>query len=255
VQRVLEIVDRQRVRFCVAVVLAACVCLLMLARSVGWMSSREPAVRVPPTTMEMRLVELPPPAAIAPAAAAAKAVAVVPLQPQPQPQPQHQAVKHAVSETHPVITHAIPAPVQPTHEAAHAPIEPPAHDEPAATTQATTQAAVPALAQAASNAIAASSANTSSATSSGSSQARLLSQPMPVLPDDLREQGYQLTALARFKVHADGTFDVELIKPTQNPRLNQILLDTLHRWRFFPAMENGHPVESNQDVRVHFSVS
>ncbi len=78
---------------------------------------------------------------------------------------------------------------------------------------------------------------------------------MPVLPDDLREQGYQLTAVARFKVHADGTFDVELVRPTQNPRLNQILLETLHRWRFFPAMENGHPVESDQDVRVHFSVS
>jgi hypothetical protein len=65
---------------------------------------------------------------------------------------------------------------------------------------------------------------------------------MPVLPDDLREQGYQVTAIAHFKVHADGTFEVELIKPTQNPRLNQILLETLHRWRFFPAMENGHPL-------------
>jgi protein TonB len=78
---------------------------------------------------------------------------------------------------------------------------------------------------------------------------------MPVLPDDLREQGYQVTAVAHFKVHTDGTFEVELIKPTQNPRLNQILLETLHRWRFFPAMENGHPVESDQEVRVHFSVS
>jgi periplasmic protein TonB len=86
-------------------------------------------------------------------------------------------------------------------------------------------------------------------------QAHLLAQPMPVLPDDLREQGYQLTAIAHFKIHPDGSFDVELVKPTQNPRLNQILLETLHRWRFFPAMENGHPVESEQDVRVHFLVS
>jgi periplasmic protein TonB len=85
--------------------------------------------------------------------------------------------------------------------------------------------------------------------------ARVLSQPMPVLPDDLREQGYQLTAVAHFTVHADGSFEVELVKPTQNPRLNQILLETLHHWRFFPAMENGHPVESEQEVRVHFSVS
>jgi protein TonB len=89
----------------------------------------------------------------------------------------------------------------------------------------------------------------------GNTQARLLSQPIPVLPDDLREQGYQLTAVAHFRIHADGSVDVELTKPTQNPRLNQILLDTLHRWRFFPAMQDGHPVDSDQDVRVHFSVS
>lgn len=86
-------------------------------------------------------------------------------------------------------------------------------------------------------------------------QARLLSQPLPELPDDLREQAYQAVAVARFAVHADGTFDVELLKPTQNPRLNQILLATLRQWRFFPAMEEGRPVESHQDVRVHFNVN
>lgn len=75
------------------------------------------------------------------------------------------------------------------------------------------------------------------------------------MPDDLREAGYRATAVARFTVHADGSIDVELIQPTAMPRLNQILLDTLHRWRFSPATENGHPVESRQDVRVHFNVS
>lgn len=85
-------------------------------------------------------------------------------------------------------------------------------------------------------------------------QARLLSQPLPVLPDDLREVAYRAVAVARFTIHVDGTFDVELVKPTQNPRLNQILLATLRDWRFFPAMDNGHPVESHQDVRVHFNV-
>jgi periplasmic protein TonB len=90
--------------------------------------------------------------------------------------------------------------------------------------------------------------------SSGNAQARLISQALPTLPDDLPEEGYQAVAVARFLVHADGTFDIDLIKPTRNPRLNQILLETLRRWRFFPAMENGRPVESRQDVRVHFNV-
>lgn len=32
-------------------------------------------------------------------------------------------------------------------------------------------------------------------------------------------------------------------------------LDTLRRWRFFPALRDGRPVESTQDIRVHFNVS
>ncbi|MCP3727568.1 TonB family protein [Paraburkholderia sp. CNPSo 3272] len=88
-----------------------------------------------------------------------------------------------------------------------------------------------------------------------SQQARLLSQPLPEVPDDLRDQAFQAVAVVRFAVHADGTFDIELVKPTQNPRLNQILLATLRQWRFFPAIENGRPVESHQDVRVHFNVN
>jgi periplasmic protein TonB len=78
---------------------------------------------------------------------------------------------------------------------------------------------------------------------------------MPSLPDNLREDAYQMIAIARFDIHADGTIEVELSKPTQNPRLNALLIETLRKWRFFPAMQGGHPVESHQDVRVHFNVS
>ncbi|WP_234486522.1 energy transducer TonB [Paraburkholderia aspalathi] len=96
---------------------------------------------------------------------------------------------------------------------------------------------------------------TPSATSSGEATAHAIAQPLPELPDDLRDQAYQTVATARFAIHVDGSVDVELIKPTSNPRLNQILLETLRKWRFFPAMQAGHPVESRQDIRVHFNVS
>jgi periplasmic protein TonB len=246
-QRLLALADRERIRFSIAVVLAAALCLVLLGRSVGWMSSREPAPHAP-ATMEMRLVELAPPAPVAPAAHA-------------QAAPPAQAAKRTLSETHAQqqpLAHAVPprnspAPAPQPREAARLPTEPATNDQPA-----TPSAPAAAVAHAGSSATATSSNGTASAAPpapSGSTQARLLSQPMPVLPDDLREQGYQVTAVAHFKVHADGTFEVELVKPTQNPRLNQILLETLHRWRFFPALENGHPVESDQDVRVHFSVS
>jgi protein TonB len=76
-----------------------------------------------------------------------------------------------------------------------------------------------------------------------------------VVPDDLRQEAYQALAVARLRIHVDGTVEVSLLKATQNPRLNQIVLRTLSAWRFAPALEHGHPVESSQEVRVHFNVS
>jgi protein TonB len=92
------------------------------------------------------------------------------------------------------------------------------------------------------------------ASGSGHTGARVITQPLPEIPDDLREAAYHAIALARFTIHPDGSVDVELLQPTQQPRLNQLLLASLHNWRFFPATENGKPVESHQDVRVHLVV-
>jgi protein TonB len=244
--RLLVLADREGVRLAGAIVVAALLCLGLLSRSAGWFAIREAAPRAP-TTIEMRLVEIAPPTPAPPVAPVVHATSA------PPPAATTRAVQRAQPRSTHVAPHSNSVPAQPAPEEARVPTEPAPHEEQAATPA----PAATSVAQSASNSPASSNGTSSTAPSapSGSTQARLLSQPMPVLPDDLREQGYQVTAVARFKVHADGSFDVELVKPTQNPRLNQILLDTLHRWRFFPAMENGHPVESDQEVRVHFSVS
>jgi protein TonB len=44
------------------------------------------------------------------------------------------------------------------------------------------------------------------------------------------------------------------IKPRSKPRLNRLLLEKLREWRFFPAMREGNPVPSDQDVRITFEV-
>jgi protein TonB len=100
----------------------------------------------------------------------------------------------------------------------------------------------------------ATSSSDRASTSTGNGPAHAILQPLPSLPDDLREDAFQAVATARFSVHRDGSVDVELIKPTHNPRLNQLLVDALKKWRFFPAMKNGEAVESTQDIRVHFNV-
>jgi len=88
----------------------------------------------------------------------------------------------------------------------------------------------------------------------GQMGARALYKPMPEIPDALRRRSLELVALARFKVAADGSAQVELIEPTSEPDLNRALLDALKRWRFFPAMQDGKAVASSVDIRIPVSV-
>jgi protein TonB len=97
-------------------------------------------------------------------------------------------------------------------------------------------------------------AGSGSGIGSGNGGARAIYAPAPVLPDDLRENPINTVAIAHFIVEADGTVTVTLAKPTENPELNAILLDTLKRWRFFPATNHGAPVASQFDLRIPITV-
>jgi protein TonB len=84
--------------------------------------------------------------------------------------------------------------------------------------------------------------------------AQAIVRPMPQIPEDLREEAFNSTALARFHIAADGSVTVELAKPTPNPRLNRILLDCLKKWVFIPAIKNGMPVDSTEEIVVKIEV-
>jgi protein TonB len=84
--------------------------------------------------------------------------------------------------------------------------------------------------------------------------ARAIYKPMPELPDELRRRNIELVAVARFRVAANGSAQVELIEPTSDPELNRVLLESLKRWKFFPALQDGKPVTSNIDIRIPISV-
>ena len=96
--------------------------------------------------------------------------------------------------------------------------------------------------------------NRNSTSDTGNMGAQAIDKPLPKIPDDLREQAFSVVAVARFRIAADGTATVELATPTPNPRLNRLLLDTLKNWKFFPAMKDGKPVASVQEIRVQFEV-
>lgn len=84
--------------------------------------------------------------------------------------------------------------------------------------------------------------------------AKAISQPLPVIPDELRQEYMNVTAVARFEIAEDGTSGVTLIKPTQNPRLNRLLLDSLKNWRFTPALKDGKPVATSEDKVIRVNV-
>jgi protein TonB len=84
--------------------------------------------------------------------------------------------------------------------------------------------------------------------------ARAIYQPLPEMPEELRRRAIDLVAVARFHVAATGSAEVELIQPTPDAALNRALLETLKKWRFFPAMEGGKPQASTIDVRIPISV-
>jgi len=84
--------------------------------------------------------------------------------------------------------------------------------------------------------------------------ARAIYKPMPEIPDSLRHRTVDLVAVARFRVTVDGSAQVELTQPTGDPDLNRALVETLKRWRFFPAMQSGKPIVSTIDIRIPISV-
>ncbi len=84
--------------------------------------------------------------------------------------------------------------------------------------------------------------------------ARAIFHPLPQIPDDLREEAVNVVALARFTIAVNGSATVVLVQPTPDPRINQIVLDTLRTWRFFPALKHGNPVASVQEIRVQVEV-
>lgn len=90
--------------------------------------------------------------------------------------------------------------------------------------------------------------------SGGTLSARAIYRPLPEIPDDVRRQSIDLVAVARFHVHVDGKADFELVQPTPIPSLNAALLNKLKTWRFFPALEEGKPVDSTIDLRIPITV-
>lgn len=198
--------------------------------------------RIPPTPPELppadvRFVELPPTAASA--AAAAPAHHPAPARPKPKVVPVRPRHHYVPIRRAPVAKRRItrPAPPAPTHVATNT------HAPASSAKESSTRSASKSVQRLGIGGV-----------GSNSGGVRAIYAPTPVIPDDLRNQMIRTVAVAHFEVARNGNVEVSLTRPTNIPELNQVLLDTLKQWRFFPAMKNGVAINSQFNVRIPISV-
>jgi protein TonB len=241
-RRLLRIADARGPRSTIALVLA----LALWSVSITWLVhglSGAVDTSPRPVALDVHIVQLAPPPP-PPPPPPVQHVSAAPAAPAITPKPVHALVRHVAPPQQPKVA-AVPPPLHTeTQQHANLPASPPPE------TQAHTgNADLPAK-----SAPAGTDTTATNTGAAGNGPAHAIFQPLPELPDDLREDALQAVAMARFSIRADGSVEVELTSPTHVPRLNQLLLDALKKWRFFPAMKNGQPIASSQDIRVHFNV-
>lgn len=80
-------------------------------------------------------------------------------------------------------------------------------------------------------------------------------RPMPEFPDALRQSTVHCVMAVHFDIDADGQPKVALQHGCDDPRINQLVLDTLRSWRFFPAMQHGQPTASTLDMDIPIDIN
>ena len=87
-----------------------------------------------------------------------------------------------------------------------------------------------------------------------STNAVIIRKVTPDIPDSLRTQSFQKSGEAKFTIHKDGSFDVELTKGFGNDQIDKIAKSALSAWKWKPATAKGEPVESTQIVQINLDV-
>jgi periplasmic protein TonB len=146
--------------------------------------------------------------------------------------------------TPPVIT-AAPSPEAPrTIEARPAPAKP----EPAPAAAAASAAPLPPGPAATSNAA-------SAAVAPPSFNADYLSNPAPPYPALSRRMGEEGRVVVRVLVSTEGHAErIELRTSSGHPRLDDVALDTVRKWKFVPAKQGDQPVAAWVLVPISFSL-
>ena len=74
------------------------------------------------------------------------------------------------------------------------------------------------------------------------------------IPDSLKSQGFKSFVRVMVNIAADGSFTVTLRTSSGNTDVDKLVLATLNRWKWKPALKDGDPVDSVQRFRFNFSI-
>jgi TonB family protein len=84
---------------------------------------------------------------------------------------------------------------------------------------------------------------------------RLVSQPKPVYPDDLKLQGIQGTVMLKAIISKFGEpMSIKVVNTDIDPRLAQAAVDAVRQWRYTPTLLNGQPVETMVSIDLAFEL-
>lgn len=83
-----------------------------------------------------------------------------------------------------------------------------------------------------------------------------LHNPTPVYPPLSRRLGEEGKVVLRVEVGADGRArQIEIVRSTGSPRLDNAALDAVHQWRFQPARQGETPLGGWVQVPINFRLS
>jgi TonB family protein len=86
-------------------------------------------------------------------------------------------------------------------------------------------------------------------------QARLIRQPKPEYPADLKQQGVTGVVTIQAIISRNGELlNPQVINTNVDPRLAQAALDAVKQWRYTPTLLNGQPVEVTTTVDLTYEL-
>jgi len=74
------------------------------------------------------------------------------------------------------------------------------------------------------------------------------------IPESLKSQSFKSFVRVKVTITADGKFTVVLRTSSGNADVDKLVLDTLNKWTWKPALKDGETVDSVQQFRVNFSI-